>query len=70
MEEREDAMRKLPTPNQTKLINYSDYDLIYWYCIFLIDKHEIHCLNMDADYQLRITSFYLVKFTLTTHYFD
>jgi hypothetical protein len=29
MEEREDAMRKLPTPNQTKLINYSDYDLIY-----------------------------------------
>jgi len=29
MEERECAIKKLPTPNQNNLINYSDYDLIY-----------------------------------------
>jgi hypothetical protein len=28
-DERENAMKKLPTPNQTKLINYSDYDLTF-----------------------------------------
>jgi len=27
--EGEEAMKKLPTPNQSNLINYSDYDLLY-----------------------------------------
>lgn len=29
MDYREDMMKKLPTPNQSHLINYSDYDLTY-----------------------------------------
>ena len=34
----DDLMKKLPTPNQFQLINYSDYDFTYWYCLLNIPE--------------------------------